>query len=219
MSNYYIGSENNYELYHYGVLGMKWGIRRYQNKDGSLTSEGLKRYNKAKSSYKEARRQKVPKNIRTEFKKKVKVAKNELELDIYGDRANEILNKKGVLPTPNKGATKGAIIGMVVAGLPGALIGSTIGEENARKLNENVNRGQSFTKSYEKESVQTLEKRNTELKKDKLERAKKHDLYDMYFAEVKSARSNGPEDDTPEKWIEEYKKYLDDPEKWLNNKS
>ena len=33
------------ELTHWGVTGMKWGIRRYQNKDGSLTAEGRKRYN------------------------------------------------------------------------------------------------------------------------------------------------------------------------------
>ena len=33
-----------YYLEHTGVLGMKWGIRRYQNKDGTLTSAGKKRY-------------------------------------------------------------------------------------------------------------------------------------------------------------------------------
>ena len=31
-------------LYHHGIKGQKWGIRRYQNKDGSLTSAGKKRY-------------------------------------------------------------------------------------------------------------------------------------------------------------------------------
>lgn len=32
------------ELYHHGVKGQKWGIRRYQNADGSLTSEGYKHW-------------------------------------------------------------------------------------------------------------------------------------------------------------------------------
>lgn len=33
------------ELYHHGTKGQKWGVRRYQNADGSLTPEGKKRYN------------------------------------------------------------------------------------------------------------------------------------------------------------------------------
>lgn len=42
-------SEENY-LAHYGIKGQKWGLRRYQNPDGTLTAEGKKR---AKAEYKE----------------------------------------------------------------------------------------------------------------------------------------------------------------------
>ena len=55
------------ELYHHGIRGMKWGVRRFQNKDGSLTNAGKKRYtddptvveskknlDSAKSTYKSA---------------------------------------------------------------------------------------------------------------------------------------------------------------------
>lgn len=31
------------ELYHHGILGQKWGVRRYQNKDGTYTEAGKKR--------------------------------------------------------------------------------------------------------------------------------------------------------------------------------
>jgi len=34
----------NEQLYHHGILGQKWGIRRFQNSDGSLTSAGKRRY-------------------------------------------------------------------------------------------------------------------------------------------------------------------------------
>lgn len=34
----------NNVLYHHGVQGQKWGVRRYQNPDGTMTEEGKKRY-------------------------------------------------------------------------------------------------------------------------------------------------------------------------------
>lgn len=72
--------ENN-ELYHHGVKGMRWGVRRYQNKDGSLTSAGKKRYDndqtKKKLSSINSRTAAKIKKIRAEGKAKLKIAKAE----------------------------------------------------------------------------------------------------------------------------------------------
>lgn len=37
-------SKDSNALAHYGIPGMKWGVRRYQKADGSLTAKGLRRY-------------------------------------------------------------------------------------------------------------------------------------------------------------------------------
>lgn len=55
------------ELMHWGIKGMKWGVRRYQNKDGSLTPAGRKRYAQEMAKLKEE--EKIAKNkLRTQAK-------------------------------------------------------------------------------------------------------------------------------------------------------
>lgn len=67
------------ELYHVGVKGMKWGIRRYQNKDGSLTAAGKKRYNAEMDKIK-AETKKLRNQERTEKKlSKLESARQNLE--------------------------------------------------------------------------------------------------------------------------------------------
>jgi len=86
------------ELYHYGITGQKWGIRRYQNEDGSLTPEGKKRYgklvkyyedsvNKSRKVYQNEKRGKIDKKIEND----AKIATNKFinELDSVGISSGE----------------------------------------------------------------------------------------------------------------------------------
>lgn len=67
---------NSNELMHHGIHGMRWGVRRYQNKDGSLTAAGRKRINKLDSEYQRLTGKKLSKSSadvkKTESKPKSK---------------------------------------------------------------------------------------------------------------------------------------------------
>lgn len=69
-------------LAHHGIKGMKWGVRRYQNYDGSYTQRGLKRYRDAEENY--AKSQQKVRSAKENYKsgigskQKVREARQEL---------------------------------------------------------------------------------------------------------------------------------------------
>ena len=111
------------ELYHFGVRGMKWGVRRYQNYDGTYTQAGMKRYRsslssheKAKENYKSTKAKyktgeaskydvKYSKARVAETKRQLKKDYKHLKQDKLADEG-KILYKKGVRIRSNAAVTR-----------------------------------------------------------------------------------------------------------------
>lgn len=84
--------QNNNELYHFGIKGMKWGVRRYQNKDSSSTSVGKKRYSNDYAEAKEISKKSVKEMSNAELRKLNERARLEQEYS----RLNPNAIKKGI---------------------------------------------------------------------------------------------------------------------------
>ena len=113
MSTYVI-IPNDSDLYHHGIKGQRWGVRRYQNYDGSYTKKGLKRYQESETAYtnakgklKEAKASKNTDDIKA-AKQEVKATRQQmnsdwkqLKRDYVADQGKE-LYRKGHTITSNQ---------------------------------------------------------------------------------------------------------------------
>lgn len=79
------------ELYHHGILGQKWGVRRFQNPDGSLTEEGRERYSSGEKKKSAVTKIKEAAHERT-VKRAIKTGKGLEKLS--DDELNDALNRR-----------------------------------------------------------------------------------------------------------------------------
>ena len=134
------------ELYHYGIKGQKWGVRRYQNYDGSYTKAGMKRYNTAMdkydkklSEYKDAKKSGVKGDALKLRKAKVKEAKREVKKHYKHLKLDKQADKGKILYASGKRITFDNTVSSTLAKIGSLSLTAAVYNKQTNQLgNENV---------------------------------------------------------------------------------
>lgn len=154
-------------LAHHGIKGQKWGVRRYQNKDGSLTSAGRKKYQKADEVYK---------NRKSYLSTNSYKYRKDLAEGFESEAAKKFLTSTSGTQDWNRSRVRG-----------------NLGDKGILNVAKRLDKGQSFEKAYQHEKIRKFAKyyaitRGAALARNIYEN---RELYSAYAKGAANAFKNG----------------------------